>query len=694
MGKGHVRRTCPAKEDRSNAYAAASLPANHVMGSKVCSPPPVRVWARSIPVPHGTRAVPADNLPEQPKSTYLLLGNVSLADTIIGISIIFGATVENSMRSNQLCIFQLGLLVCPAIVSIFSVALIAIDRYIYILHGLYYQRWFNTTRVRIGIVCIWIIGIILGFMPVTGWTNNDPLTSNCLYVAVYPGELIVFNSILSIIPIVIVAILYCIILLQALKNLRNIKASNASVSQIDIEIEQTSRLRIYRGTNKMTNKKPLNKQDNNKIKRSASFHSCNSKMACPQERFRSKSTDDLNLTLNRSREYVNKIQTRERSGRVSNSSICTVETICTIENSFRRATESSIATSMELPCKKICKVNGPKKWRAVTIVMLTSGSIIITWMPFFIIVILFVYCEEKRTNSRCLHYSTLLSGPIALLAFINSVLNPLIYAWWHKGFKKSIKNHFRRYVQRHVLLKRIFIACLPAMGWTGKTFRDFRCWYIAVFPPSLLIVLSTVVLSVIIMVCLLYILILHSAVKAVNKIRECNETNVAYINKGFDESNNIDERSKTSVKIIVSTETVNENMTSLEMHEMKTNFEHKQSNDCFKEKMTKVSQYYHKSKSVKSTPSKLKAVKTVLLVTFCFLGTWAPYYVAVIMYVKCNILIHGYDCVPLEILTLGPLYLLGVSNSLCDPLIYAWRHSGFKRTLKKMYLKYILKSNI
>lgn len=50
------------------------------------------------------------------------------------------------------------MIVCPAMVSIFSVGLIAVDRYIYILHGLYYQRWFNTTKVRIGILCIWVIG--------------------------------------------------------------------------------------------------------------------------------------------------------------------------------------------------------------------------------------------------------------------------------------------------------------------------------------------------------------------------------------------------------------------------------------------------------------------------------------------------------------------------------------------------------
>ncbi|CAG9789412.1 unnamed protein product [Diatraea saccharalis] len=45
---------------------------------------------------------------QQPKSTYLLLGNVSLADTMIGIFMIFVGILGTSMRSDQLCIFRLG----------------------------------------------------------------------------------------------------------------------------------------------------------------------------------------------------------------------------------------------------------------------------------------------------------------------------------------------------------------------------------------------------------------------------------------------------------------------------------------------------------------------------------------------------------------------------------------------------------
>lgn len=232
------------------------------------------------------------------------------------------------------------------------------------------------------------------------------------------------------------------------------------------------------------------------------------------------------------------------------------------------------------------------------------------------------------------------------------------------------------------------------MGWTGKTFTDYRCWYIALFPAVLLIIVSIVVLSIIVMVCVLYILILHSAVKTVDKIREYRETNsIAYVNKSYDadEFNNINEVSKTKVVITVETTREQPGTTSIEMHELsKTNIEEKKIGGKYHRKVSKISTYYGQAKALNSHPSKLKAVKTVLIVILCFVGTWAPYYITIIIYVKCDIMKRGYACVPLEMLTLGPLFLLGACNSLCDPIIYAWRHSGFKRTMKKMYWRYVL----
>lgn len=239
------------------------------------------------------------------------------------------------------------------------------------------------------------------------------------------------------------------------------------------------------------------------------------------------------------------------------------------------------------------------------------------------------------------------------------------------------------------------------MGWTGTTFTNYRCWYIAVFPSSLLVVVSIIALMVIIMVCVLYFLILHRAVKTCDEIKAFQETNhkIAYINKAYDEEGKkYDEISETTVTITVSTNTVSgESCSEIEMHEMnKINVRNHSNQWCkqFRKKMVKMSHYCKKARAMNSHPSKLKAAKTVLLVTLCFVCTWAPYYVAIILYVNCNIMKNGYACIPLETLTLGPLYFLGVSNSLCDPIIYAWWHTGFKRTIRKIYWKYVWKIRI
>ncbi|CAG9789415.1 unnamed protein product [Diatraea saccharalis] len=277
----------------------------------------------------------------------------------------------------------------------------------------------------------------MGFMPITGWSNSDPFSLYCRYVTVFPKSFIIFNAFLSIILIAIVTLLNSIILLEVLRNLRNIKASTASRNHGNIETKQKPKLRIHRGTSRKPLSKPLNQQSGSKIKRSASFHFCDSQIVSPQEKIvklRSKSVDDPKATLNGFEVYVDKLHTQGKSELASNSSIWTVESI---SGKAERNAE-----------KKICKMNGPKKWRAVTVVLLTSGSFIVTWTPFYVVLLLSIFSEDKHRKA---YLASLLNGPIGIFAFVNSLLNPLIYAWWHKGFKTSIKIYFRQYIQRHIL---------------------------------------------------------------------------------------------------------------------------------------------------------------------------------------------------------------------------------------------------
>lgn len=312
-------------------------------------------------------------------------------------------------------------------------------------------------------------GVTLGFMPATGWVNSELILTRCYYVALFPGALILLNSILSIIPIIVVAVLYSIILVQALKTVKTINSgvknfkAQKSTKETS-ENEENPKMRIYRGSKSNSeistqSVKIPNSTLSPKLKRSASFNvnykhedvNILQQAATPK----SKSTHDLiDENVNTSKSLDRHIDT---AGETTNGSIFSV---CTIHSTLsqRDVSNGEIKTcKLSNHVRKICNVNKftrkpkePNKWRAITIVLLTSGGFIFTWLPFFITVIFFVFCEDKMTNPQCLYIRHLLGGPLATLAFINSVLNPIIYAWWHKGFQKSVRNYYKRYLRQYV----------------------------------------------------------------------------------------------------------------------------------------------------------------------------------------------------------------------------------------------------
>ena len=82
------------------------------------------------------------------------------------------------------------------------------------------------------------------------------------------------------------------------------------------------------------------------------------------------------------------------------------------------------------------KSMGVSKWKAIKVVALTTGSFVCTWMPYFIsCTIYMLFCS----NDTCKGLRFAIAGPLAILGFLNSFLNPFIYAWWHNGFREFVK---------------------------------------------------------------------------------------------------------------------------------------------------------------------------------------------------------------------------------------------------------------
>ena len=132
--------------------------------------------------------------------------------------------------------------VSSTISSVYSIGLIAIDRYLYILYGLQYQRYISSNRARIMCIATWTLGLIIGFLPAMGVRNGTDNGRLCWLVILLPPELIIVTTTIGIIPLIVIIVLYSIILKHALNKVAALKlAANNQRGY------QSGALRLFRG---------------------------------------------------------------------------------------------------------------------------------------------------------------------------------------------------------------------------------------------------------------------------------------------------------------------------------------------------------------------------------------------------------------------------------------------------------------
>ncbi|XP_062535586.1 G-protein coupled receptor 12-like, partial [Armigeres subalbatus] len=94
---------------------------------------------------------------QQPYTTYLFLGNVAASDLLTGFAVLYGQYAPKEIRGEDNCSILIGLIVSTTLVSVYSIGLIAVDRYLYIVYGLQYQRYITPTRAKLSIAATWFI---------------------------------------------------------------------------------------------------------------------------------------------------------------------------------------------------------------------------------------------------------------------------------------------------------------------------------------------------------------------------------------------------------------------------------------------------------------------------------------------------------------------------------------------------------
>ncbi|XP_062702155.1 5-hydroxytryptamine receptor 1A-like isoform X1 [Aedes albopictus] len=315
---------------------------------------------------------------QQPYTTYLFLGNVAASDLLTGFAVLYGQYAPKEIRGEDNCSILIGLIVSTTIVSVYSIGLIAIDRYLYIVYGLQYQRYITPSRAKLLIAATWLIGLIIGFLPAFGWRGDTDGGRVCWFVRLAPPALIILTTVVGIIPLIVVIVLYSIILHKALRRVAQLK--KASREQ---QGALAGNLRLFRGGGG-----------------TAAAAAARAPAAAEQP----------------------------------------------LSEENRKPTK----------CFRCCKKRSPKtidgrntgkhptKWKAIKVVMLTTGCFVVTWLPYFIASTMYVLCDPNSNPDLCRGLQFAIASPLAILGFTNSLLNPLIYAWWHNGFRTSMKKLWRK----------------------------------------------------------------------------------------------------------------------------------------------------------------------------------------------------------------------------------------------------------
>ncbi|KAJ9596058.1 hypothetical protein L9F63_012791 [Diploptera punctata] len=284
-----------------------------------------------------------------PRTTYLFLGNIAMTDFVTSVAILFGQLYPKEKRNEMLCILQIGMIVSSTLASIWSILLIALDRFFYIVHALRYQQRLTPCRARILIGCTWALGLVVGFMPITGWTGPTNDGKYCWFIKLAPAELVLITGTIGCFPIVAITVLYSIILYYALKKVERLQKADYEASLKEAKQTSGGELRMFRG----------------------------------------------------GRNNADDPQTGKKYS--------------------------------------------PKKFRAIMVVGLTTGSFILTWVPYLVASVLYVVCMKTAENQDdCKPLSLAIASPLAILGFANSLFNPLIYAWWHKGFRTFVRTKILR----------------------------------------------------------------------------------------------------------------------------------------------------------------------------------------------------------------------------------------------------------
>ncbi|XP_027208369.2 probable muscarinic acetylcholine receptor gar-1 isoform X1 [Penaeus vannamei] len=157
------------------------------------------------------------------KPAFYFIGNLALSDLAIGLYVIIAFLMHMTRRGDlwqqTTCTLQIAVAVTACQETIFTIVLIAVDKYLYICHGLKYHQIVTTNRVYAAVMLSWVLSLIIGWLPAMGMKMSwEESCSRCAFAQVIsPNFSIIFFITSVAFPYAVVVTLYSMLLVLAVK---------------------------------------------------------------------------------------------------------------------------------------------------------------------------------------------------------------------------------------------------------------------------------------------------------------------------------------------------------------------------------------------------------------------------------------------------------------------------------------------
>ncbi|XP_051947843.1 G-protein coupled receptor 12-like [Xyrauchen texanus] len=100
---------------------------------------------------------------------FILIGSLAFADLLAGLSLILNFVFIYMLNTEVVTLISVGLLIAAFSASVLNILAITVDRYLSLYNALTYHTERTVTFTYVMVVLIWLVGIVLGLLPVLGW---------------------------------------------------------------------------------------------------------------------------------------------------------------------------------------------------------------------------------------------------------------------------------------------------------------------------------------------------------------------------------------------------------------------------------------------------------------------------------------------------------------------------------------------